>query len=315
MKNEMAALLLTPQYRSYVWGGHRLRPGAERTAEVWVVHETNLVANGPLAGHSLAEVSAQMGADLLGRRLSEHTGLRFPLLIKLLDCAAWLSLQVHPNNEQAVRLEGAGNFGKTEAWYILEAEAGAELLGGLRPGTTPDELVQAIQGGTLLGKMLRLAVQAGDTLFIPAGMIHALGPGLLVYEVQQVSDITYRVYDWDRPASDGRPLHLEKSIAVANPQAVGAVAPGRQLADGERRQLVACDFFTLDVLAGERHPAALDTGGESFHAVTVIEGQALVEGDGWQQPLTRFETAVIPAACGTYRLRPVGAMKALVARA
>jgi len=256
-----------------------------------------------------------MGADLLGRRVTAHTGLRFPILIKLLDCAAWLSLQVHPDNEQALRLEGVGNFGKTEAWHILEAEAGAELLGGLRPGTTRDELVQAIRGGTLLEKMQRLAVQAGDTLFIPAGMIHALGPGLLVYEVQQVSDITYRVYDWDRPASEGRPLHLEKSIAVANAQAVGAVAPGCQLADGELRQLVTCDFFTLDVLAGELHAAAMNTGGESFHAVTVIEGQALVEGDGWQQPLARFETAVIPAACGTYRLRPVGAMKALVARA
>jgi mannose-6-phosphate isomerase len=315
VKNKITALLLTPHYQRYVWGGRRLRPGGERTAEAWVVHESNLVANGPLAGHSLAEVSAQMGADLLGRRVTAHTGLRFPILIKLLDCAAWLSLQVHPDNEQALRLEGVGNFGKTEAWHILEAEAGAELLGGLRPGTTRDELVQAIRGGTLLEKMQRLAVQAGDTLFIPAGMIHALGPGLLVYEVQQVSDITYRVYDWDRPASEGRPLHLEKSIAVANAQAVGAVAPGCQLADGELRQLVTCDFFTLDVLGGERHAAAMDTGGESFHAVTVIEGQALVEGDGWQQPLAHFETAVIPAACGTYRLRPVGAMKALVARA
>lgn len=315
MKNKITALLLTPHYQRYVWGGRRLRPGGERTAEAWVVHESNLVANGPLAGHSLAEVSAQMGADLLGRRVTAHTGLRFPILIKLLDCAAWLSLQVHPDNEQALRLEGVGNFGKTEAWHILEAEAGAELLGGLRPGTTRDELVQAIRGGTLLEKMQRLAVQAGDTLFIPAGMIHALGPGLLVYEVQQVSDITYRVYDWDRPASEGRPLHLEKSIAVANAQAVGAVAPVCQLADGELRQLVTCDFFTLDVLAGELHAAAMNTGGESFHAVTVIEGQALIEGDGWQQPLARFETAVIPAACGTYRLRPVGAMKALVARA
>lgn len=315
MKNKITALLLTPHYQRYVWGGRRLRPGGERTAEAWVVHESNLVANGPLAGHSLAEVSAQMGADLLGRRVTAHTGLRFPILIKLLDCAAWLSLQVHPDNEQALRLEGVGNFGKTEAWHILEAEAGAELLGGLRPGTTRDELVQAIRGGTLLEKMQRLAVQAGDTLFIPAGMIHALGPGLLVYEVQQVSDITYRVYDWDRPASEGRPLHLEKSIAVANAQAVGAVAPVCQLADGELRQLVTCDFFTLDVFAGELHAAAMNTGGESFHAVTVIEGQALIEGDGWQQPLARFETAVIPAACGTYRLRPVGAMKALVARA
>ena len=315
MGDPLTALLLSPQYRAYVWGGQRLRPGSERTAEAWMVHENNLIASGPLAGRSLGEAAAQLGADLLGRRALARTGLRFPLLIKLLDCAAWLSLQVHPNNAQAVRLEGAGNFGKTEAWHILEAEPGAELLGGLRPGTGRAELEQAIRCGTLLEKMQRLAVQAGDSLLIPAGMIHALGPGLLVYEVQQVSDITYRVFDWNRPASEGRTLHIEKSIAAADPAAVGAIVPRGALADGERRQLVTCEFFTLDLLVGASNALDLDTGGESFHALTVFEGQAMAEGDGWRQPLGRFETALIPAACGAYRLHPLGAMKALVASA
>jgi mannose-6-phosphate isomerase len=313
MSLSLTALLLQPQYRDYVWGGQRLRPG-KRTAEAWMVHENNRIASGALAGETLAQAATKLGAVLLGRRPVARTGLRFPLLIKLLDCAAWLSLQVHPDNAHAVRLEGPGNFGKTEAWHILEAEPGAELLGGLRPGTDAAALEQAIRRGTLLEMMQRLEVHTGDSLLIPAGMIHALGPGLLVYEVQQVSDITYRVYDWDRPASEGRALHIEKSIAAADPAAVGALVPQRPLAEGERRPLVTCEFFTLDLLGAANRPFSLDTGGESFHAVTVFEGAAVLEGDGWQQPLSRFQTALIPAACGAYRLRPDGAMKALLAR-
>jgi mannose-6-phosphate isomerase len=296
-----------------VWGGQRLRPG-ERTAEAWMVHESNLIASGPLAGHSLSEAAAQMGVNLLGRWAVERTGLRFPLLIKLLDCAAWLSLQVHPDNRHAVLLEGPGNFGKTEAWHILDADPGAALLGGLRSGMDSAALEQAIRGGTLVERMQRLPVHAGDSLLIPAGMIHALGPGLFVYEVQQVSDITYRVYDWDRPASDGRALHIEKSIAAANPAAVGVLVPRRDLADGERRQLVTCEFFTLDLLEASTQTLELDTGGESFHALTIFEGQAVLESDDCEQRLSRFETALVPAACGPYRLRPVGPMKALLAR-
>ena len=313
MSESLTPLLLSPQYRPYVWGGQRLRPG-QLTAEAWMVHESNLIAGGPFAGRSLSEVAAQLGTDLLGRKAVARTGLRFPLLIKLLDCAAWLSLQVHPDNQRALLLEGPGNFGKTEAWHILDAAPGAELLGGLHPGADAAGLEAAIRSGALLEKMQRLPVQAGDSLLIPAGMIHALGPGLLVYEVQQVSDITYRVFDWNRPASDGRALHIDKSIAAADPAAVGVLVPRRDLADGERRQLVTCEFFTLDLLSASGLTFNLDTFDESFHALTVFEGQAVLEGDNWQQPLSRFETALVPAACRTYRLRPVGAMKTLLAR-
>src|SRR5512141_2326089 len=142
------ALGLEPQYREYVWGGNRLRPG-QVTAEAWVVYEGNRITSGPLAGRTLSDAAAEFGPALLGERVIARTGMRFPLLVKLLDCAQWLSLQVHPNNEQAVRLEGPGHFGKTEAWHILEAGAGAELLGGLRPGTGPADLEQAIRKGTL----------------------------------------------------------------------------------------------------------------------------------------------------------------------
>ena len=313
MAKPLSALLLVPQYRDYVWGGQRLRPGAGRTAEAWVVYQENLVAAGRFGGSTLAEAAEDLGEELLGKPVVARNGKRFPLLIKLLDCAEWLSLQVHPNNEKALKLEGPGASGKTEAWHILDAEPGAELLGGLKPGTDAAALETAIRGGTLLDLMQHLAVQRGDSLLIPAGMIHALGPGLMVYEVQQASDITYRVYDWGRPASEGRALHIEKSIAAADPALTGALVPARPSAEGERRQLVTCEFFTLELLTAAHTTFDLDTGGESFHALTVIGGRAVLEGDGWQQPLEKFETALVPAGCNSYRLQPESPAKILLA--
>ena len=307
------ALWLTPEYRDYVWGGSRLRPGHVLTAEAWVIYEGDRIASGPLAGRTLGEAAAEYGEALLGRRAVQRTGTRFPVLIKLLDCAQWLSLQVHPNDEQAVRLGGPGQFGKTEAWHLLEAEPGAEILCGLRPGTTRAVLERAVRRGTILDWMQRLTIQAGDTIFLKPGLIHALGPGVLVYEVQQTSDITYRVFDWNRPATQGRQLHIEQALAVADVSAAGQIIPSPPLADGDLRELVACPYFALQLLAGQTNSITLDTGGESFHALTLVEGKVHVEGPGWRRELNRFETVVIPAACGSYQVQPRGSFRALKA--
>ena len=307
------AFSLTPEYRDYVWGGNRLKPGHSPVAEAWIVYEQDQIASGPLAGRTLAEVATAYAEALLGWRAVQRTGTRFPLLIKLLDCAQWLSLQVHPNDEQAVRLEGAGQFGKTEAWHILDAQPDAQILCGLRPGVTRETLAQAVRTGTLLDWMQRLSIQAGDTILISPGMIHAIGPGILLYEVQQTSDITYRVFDWNRPATQGRKLHIEQSLAVADISARGQVRPQPQLGDGDQRELVTCPYFTLQLLAGQSNSIALDTGGESFHALTLVEGRAQVEGANWGLELDRFGTVVIPAACGSYRVQPRGSFRALKA--
>ena len=305
------ALRLTPEYRDYVWGGERLRPGHAPTAEAWVVYEHDRIAAGALKDRTLGGVAVEYGEALLGRRALARTGQRFPLLIKLLDCSAWLSLQVHPNDEQAVRLEGAGQFGKTEAWHVIDAAPGAELLCGLQPDTTHEELAQAIRDGNLLDRMQRLKVQTGDSIFIRPGTIHALGPGLLIYEVQQTSDITYRAFDWNRPASEGRALHIEQSLAVADPQATSSIIPLPSLANGQAQRLIACDYFALDVLASQTNPIALDTRGESFHAITILEGKAQIASGDWNVTLNRFETALVPADCGAYQLQPLTAFRAL----
>jgi mannose-6-phosphate isomerase len=308
-------ILLSPQYRNYVWGGNRLKPGESPVAEAWVVYEKDEVARGPLAGRTLADLSAHYGASLLGQRVVKTSGLRFPLLIKLLDCAQWLSLQVHPNDEQAKKLEGPGFFGKTEAWHFIEVEPGAEILCGLRPGTTAEDLVKAIRDGSVGDKMQRLVVQAGESIFIPAGTIHALGPGLLLFEIQQSSDTTYRVFDWNRPATKERPLHIEKSLAAANPNASSQLLPLPELADGSLKPLISCPYFRLEALAAQSNSIMVDRHGESFDTLTVVNGSIQIEGDGWKVPLNRFETTLIPASCGPYQVIPSGSYRALRASA
>ena len=163
--------------------------------------------------------------------------------------------------------------------------------------------------------MQRLGVKTGDSILIRPGMIHALGPGMLVYEVQQTSDWTYRVWDWDRPATPQRQLHIEKSLAVSDPSLTGSLIAAKAPADGSQRQLVSCGYFDLCLLAAEKQAVQLDTRKETFHSLTVIEGSARLQGEGWQQPLSRFQSAVVPADAGAYSLVPDGACQVLKASA
>lgn len=304
-------LLLEPQYRDYVWGGQRLRPGAGITAEAWVVYEQDKVAIGICQGQTLADLAAAHGAALLGRKSVQKTGSRFPLLIKLLDCADWLSIQVHPNDEQAVQLEAPGVFGKTEAWHTLEADPGARVIAGVQPGVTPRALAQAIRDGTIEGMAQYLSLQRGDTLFMRPGTLHALGPGLLIYEVQQTSDLTYRVYDWGRPASENRQLHIEQSLAVTRHDARAELTPLPELQDGKEQVLCTSDYFTLSMLSATTQPIPLDTHSESFHALTAIDGRVRLTEGAESIDLSRFDTVLVPASTGAYQLEPLSAFKAL----
>lgn len=300
----LAPFRLEPAYHPRVWGGRRLGEGPVPIGEAWVVFEQNRVAEGPEAGHRLADLSQRLGADLLGRAPLARTGRRFPLLIKLIDAADWLSVQVHPNDQQALEIAGPGHLGKTEAWHILAAEPGASLICGAQPGTTAEVLARAMRDGAVLDLVRFVPVQAGDTVLLRAGTLHALGPGLFVYEVQQTSDLTYRVFDWNRPQSSGRALHLEQALRVTDPGACGewhaAPPPGSVPV---RVVVAACDYFLLELLQGEEAGFDLDTRGESFHALTVAEGTVHLEGEGWERSLAALETIVVPASAGAYRVR------------
>ncbi|GAB1470485.1 class I mannose-6-phosphate isomerase [Chloroflexota bacterium] len=298
---------LAPEYRDYVWGGSRLRPEIVPTAEAWVIYAGNRITSGPYTGRLLSDLALEFGADLLGTRAVAQTGRRFPVLVKILDCAEWLSLQVHPNDEQAQRLEGEGFFGKTEAWYVLESEPNAKLVAGIKPGISPEKLIAAIQSKSksILDIVEMADVQADETLFMHPGTIHALGPGLLIYEIQQTSDVTYRVYDWGRPETEKRKLHIDKAVEVSNSKAVSLPVPSPQMHDGEVSTRVQCQYFQLDVIQVEKETVRLETRGESFHGLTVIEGQIQVSAEGEAFILNKFDTLMIPAVCDAYQIQPL----------
>ena len=306
---------LAPEYRDYVWGGSRLRPEIVPTAEAWVIFAGNRITTGPYAGRILSDLSLEFGADLLGTRAIAQTGRRFPVLVKILDCAQWLSLQVHPNDEQAQRLEGEGFFGKTEAWHVLEAEPDAKLVAGIKPNVSAEELKTAIQSKSksILGLVEIVEVKAGDTLFMNPGTIHALGPGMLIYEIQQTSDLTYRVYDWGRLETEKRKLHIDKAIEVSNPNAVSLVVRPPHISDGEVQTMTKCEYFNLDEIHVEHKTVRLETGGESFHGLTVIEGQVQVSAEGEAFVLNKFETLLIPACCESYQIQPLKKSRVLKA--
>ena len=306
-------LPLTPQYKERVWGGQRLHGSTTGTpiGEAWIAYGKSVVSAGAMQGQTLDQLMEGAKTELLGERGAAQAATQtatqagFPLLIKLLDCADWLSVQVHPNDEQARQMVGPGERGKTEAWHFLEAAPDAEILAGVKAGTTQAQLAQAIRGNTVLEVAERHGVAAGDTVFIPAGTLHALGPGLLLYEVQQSSDTTYRVYDWDRPASSGRALHLEESVAVTRAELRGDLRPESQThGQGE---LIASAYFVLSGLhleGGAEQNA--DTGGQSFQIVTVTSGQAEVSSGDERVLLGTFGTLLVTGGAGAYRLKAVG---------
>ena len=276
-----------------------------------MVWEEDVIESGELAGKTLGQAAEEFGESLLGAKVISRTGTRFPLLIKLLDCAQWLSLQVHPDDRLAVEMEGPNQFGKTEAWHILDAEPEARLVAGLKPGTAQAVVAESIRNGTIMDHVQYADIKQGDTIFMPAGTLHALGPGLLVYEVQETSDWTYRVYDWGRPATEKRPLHIEKSIRATRADLAAPITSMPQTGDGTRHTLVQCDYFTLELLASQTKPFDLNTNHESFHAITVITGQALLKTHNEQVELEKFQTAVVSAQAGAYQLQPLANCRAL----
>ncbi len=241
-------LKLRPRLAPRVWGGRRLAErfgyaGSEPIGEAWMVYDENEVLEGPLAGRSLKVALPELGSGFLGQKAVEKYGLELPLLVKLLDTAEWLSVQVHPDDAYALAVEAHTGFhGKNEAWVILDAEPGAKIIYGVKRPVSRDELRAAAEDRSILELLNFVSVAPGDVIFVPAGTIHALGPGLLLYEVQQRSDLTYRLFDYGR----GRELHLEKALDVARlePAPVQKV----RLKPGD---FLSTPFFTLALVEGE----------------------------------------------------------------
>jgi mannose-6-phosphate isomerase len=251
----------TPIYQERVWGGRRLEsvygrslPGGGPIGESWEISDRgeaqSVVANGPLAGRTLQQLVTEHAAGLMGK--ASLRGGRFPLLIKILDAQQVLSLQVHPPARLAASMGGES---KTEMWYFTASDPGAEILVGLKPGTTRADFESQLAGGQVEQCFHRMAVRPGDAMFLPSGRVHALGAGLLLFEIQENSDTTYRVFDWNRKGLDGkqRPLHVAESLASID---FGDHAPGlvdaSWVADGglESRLLAGDPLFRVEARRG-----------------------------------------------------------------
>jgi mannose-6-phosphate isomerase len=304
-------LTFDPVFKDYPWGGRNLERFGRRlpdgiVAESWDIaghpNGSSTVNAGPLAGKTLPEVLAELGQALVGERCDAALKAgKFPVLIKLLDANAWLSVQVHPDDAYALAHEG--EWGKTEMWVVLHAEPGAELIYGFEPGVTRDRYAQEIAAGRAGDSLHRLAVEKGDVVFLRAGSIHALGPGIVVAEVQQNSDATYRIYDWGRP----RPIHIEQSLDVLDFGLVepGPIAPVVMLDDdGMKVELLAtCDYFQTERLTlpvGGQFFGLCD--GESFEVFGVIAGRVVIEWEGAPVELSAVNWVLIPADLGEFQV-------------
>lgn len=319
MSKSIYPLTFTPVFRNYMWGGRNLEKLGRNlpsgiVAESWEIsgHPSSptLVEHGPLAGKTLPEVLDQLGQDLVGWRSQAMLDRgKFPLLIKLLDANQPLSMQVHPNDKYANIYEH-GELGKTEMWYILQAEPGAELIYGLKPGVTPDSFRQALEAGQLESCLHRLPVKAGDTVFIPAGSIHAIMNGIVLAEIQQNSDTTYRVYDWNRVDASGqpRPLHLDKALDVINFQQVEPMLAQPQLiheSDAWRSELlVTCSYFNVERVTFKEAQAVYQghTDGSTFEIWGILSGQGQISWveESLKLPAIRF--ILLPAALGDFAI-------------
>ncbi len=303
---------LRPELKERVWGGGRLGAHEPPYGEAWIVSDESTIAGGPLAGRSLAGVIAEFPVELLGQRVFEREGARFPLLIKLLDPAEWLSVQVHPDD--AWRASWKARF-RQDRRGMCWMPRGAELIAGVRSGIDPAEIASIIREGSLDVLLERYPVRRGDALLIEAGLIHALGPGLFIYEVQQNSDITYRVSDWGRPVSAGRPLHREQSARAAKPALKPQFAPMLKREPNGSFRVLRCPYFELELVDSDGRPIERSTAGGSFHAVTIIEGGADIVSNGDRLGVETYGSAVVPAETGAYRLESSGPFRALVSRA
>jgi mannose-6-phosphate isomerase len=309
---KLAPARLAPIFVPRIWGARSLAPlfdqpqSADPIGEVWLTGENCRFDNGEFAGRTLAETWPALPAEWTGTRLREQP--RIPLLVKFIFPEDKLSVQVHPDDAYARAHEGPSEVGKTEMWYTISAREGAELRLGLEPGVTPESFRRAIDDGSAERCLRSVPVHAGDAFFVPSGTAHTIGPGMVICEVQQYSDITYRVFDYHRLQPDGtpRPLHIRQALEVMSfGDSLGGKAAPLQIQCGPLRKtyLAACRYFATELWEfSERVTTA--TSPERFELLISISGRGRIECDAQSANYGPAEVCILPAALGAYQLAP-----------
>lgn len=310
-------LKFKPLFKERIWGGDLLAramnkklPAGKCIGESWelsaVPGDISVVANGKLAGNNLEELTEVYMGDLVGDHIYNRFGLLFPLLIKLIDAQDDLSIQVHPNDQLA--RERHNSYGKTEMWYVLACEPGAALYVGFNKSVTREEYLQHVNDGTLADILDRVPVKPGDTFFIPAGAIHAIGRGILIAEIQQTSDITYRVFDWNRVDANGkgRELHTELALDAIDFDSKQQYDKTRAPRRNEAVNLVESPYFVTNVVevSGELQRNHEDK--DSFVIYMGTEGSLELTCKDGQETLAKGETILVPACLDSVTLKGEG---------
>jgi len=307
-------LKFKPILKDKIWGGTKLQKlfdkqaASDKLGESWELsgyeNDESVVTNGFLAGNNLVELIEIYMGELVGDKVYDKYGLSFPLLFKLIDANENLSIQVHPGDEVAA--ERHNSYGKTEMWYVVDADPGAELIIGFTKDCDKEEYLDALANDQVENLLQKVPVKKGDVFFIPAGLVHAIGKGVVVAEIQQSSDITYRIYDYKRVDDQGneRELHTEQALDVINFSAATNPKTPYKAVENELTELVSCQYFTTSLIkfnqALTRNYGNLD----SFVAYMCIEGDFVIEYADEKTIVNKGDTLLIPASVDEINLIP-----------
>jgi mannose-6-phosphate isomerase len=311
-------LKFTPIYKDKIWGGNKIKtvlnkdfgdlPNCGESWELSAVEgNVSVVSNGFLAGNTIEELIEIYMGDLVGDQVFENFGIEFPLLIKFIDANDDLSVQVHPNDELSKKRHNA--FGKTEMWYVMQADPGSKLQSGFNQQVNKETYLEKLENGELLDILNFEEVAAGDVFFIPSGRVHAIGKGILLAEIQQTSDVTYRIYDYDRCDNQGIPreLHTDLSLDAIDFTLFPEYKSHYKPKPNESVELVKCNYFTANLLDLNKGVEKDYNQLDSFVIYMCLEGELVIETESGSETVQQGETILIPATIENVLLKPVSA--------
>lgn len=301
----------TPILKEKIWGGEKLKTVLYKTSnlsgigESWelsdIEGDTSVVSNGPLKGQSLKDLLKTSSKNILGKKNYRVFGNKFPLLIKFIDAKKDLSIQLHPNDELASKRHNA--YGKTEMWYVLQADEGSNLIVGFNQPLTPEKYSNHLKSKTLSHTLNFEKVENGDAYFIEAGRVHAIGGGVLLAEIQQTSDITYRIYDWDRVDSDGnkRELHSDLALDAINFDMPDNFRVNYSREENKSNKMISCPYFNTNFLKVSKSLHKTNDK-DSFLIYICVDGTAEITSNGFTETVKKGETVLLPACIKNYEI-------------
>lgn len=315
MEIKQQPIVFSPYLKTVIWGGNKIcaykgiPQEEDNIGESWEISavpgHVSVVKEGPYSGKSLTDLINEFGEQLLGAKVVKKYGMTFPLLIKIIDAADNLSVQVHPDDELAGKRHNS--LGKTEMWYIIGTDEGAKIYAGLNTEMTPDQYIERVKNGTFAETLAVHDSKPGDVFFLPAGRVHAIGAGNLLAEIQESSDITYRIYDYDRRDANGNPreLHTEQAKDAIDFKVYENYKGEAPDANEKQAELARCEHFITDRLNidGEY---AVDLDTDSFHVLIAIDGDITLVYPEGSMKLAAGTTALLPAALKTITLKGKG---------